>query len=223
MTALNFAITDDGIFLATDSLVTHEGQPLMFTTKVLTVPHLDGLICATGSIVLFHRWALNVLREASSGMMSYLDHDTPEELNSIWAGMSEDERGSGTGTIYHFGYDRDFDRFEGFAYRSSNNFESEPLAHNIYTKPPMAGQFSITSFPDDFVETCRGQKMEQDKLPADKRVHIGGHVIAYTLQRNSREGQPTTTFTTVQTAFEFEDLVDMYRVTMERGSDFWKK
>ena len=148
--------------------------------------------------------------------MSYLDHDTPEELNTIWASMSEDERGSGTATIYHFGYDPDFDRFEGFAYRSSNNFESEALAHNIHTQPPMAAQFSITGFPDDFVETCRGQKFEQDKLPADKRVHIGGHVMAYTLQRQKREGQPTTTYATVQTAFEFEDLRDMYHRTMMR-------
>ena len=216
MTALNFAITDDGIFLATDSLVTHEGEPLRFTTKVLTVPHLDGLICGTGSIVLFHRWALDVLGQASSGQMSYLDVDTPESLVSIWADMSEEERGGGTGTIYHFGYDPDKDRFEGFAYRSSNGFESERLEQDIYIKPPFAGQFSLIGFPDDFVETCRGQKIEQDKLPADKRVHIGGHVIAYTLQRNKREGQPTTTYATVQTAFEFEDIRDMYRRSMMR-------
>lgn len=223
MTALNFAITDDGIFLATDSLVTHEDQALMFTSKVLTLPHLDGLICWTGSIVLFHRWALTVLREASSGSICFLDVDTPEALKSIWAGMSDDERGSGTGTIYQFGYDRDWDRFVGFAYRSSNGFKSEPLAHNIYTKPPLAGQFPIIGFPDDFVETCRHQRIEQDKLPADKRVHIGGHVIAYMMQRNKREGQPTSTLTTVQTAFEFEDLVHMYGTNMERGSNFWAK
>src|SRR5690606_14941893 len=174
MTALNFAITDDGVFLATDSLVTHEGEPERFTTKVLTVPHLDGLICATGSIVLFHRWALEVLGTASSGQMSYLDLDTPESLMSIWAGMSEEER-CGTGTIYHFGYDPDEDRFEGFAYRSSNDFESERLEQNVYIKPPFAGQSSLIGFPDDFVEACRRQKIEQDKLPADKRVHIGGH------------------------------------------------
>ena len=216
MTALNFAITDDGVFLATDSLVTHEGEPLRFTTKVLTVPHLDGLICATGSIVLFHRWALEILSQTSSGQMSYLDPDTPEALRSIWAGMSEEERG-GTGTIYHFGYDRDEDRFEGFGYRSWNNFESEPLTNCIDIKPPFAGPFSTTGFPDDFVETWRGQKVEQDKLPAEKRVHIGGHIFAYTLQRRKREGQPTTTFTTVETAFVFEDLDDMYWRAMMRN------
>lgn len=215
MTALNFAITDDGVFLATDSLVTHEGEPLRFTTKVLTVPHLDGLICATGSIVLFHRWALEVLSQTSSGQMSFIDHAVPDALMSIWTGMSEEER-CGTATIYHFGYDADEDRFEGFAYRSSSNFESEYLENNIYIKPPFAGQFSMTGFPDDFVETCRGQKIEQDKLPADKRVHIGGHVMAYTLQRHKREGQPTTTFTTVETAFEFEDFSDMDHRAMMR-------
>src|SRR5690606_3892389 len=107
-------------------------------------------------------------------------------------------------------------RFEGFAYRSSNDFESEPLEQNVYIKPAFAGQFSLAAFPDDFVETCRGQKIEQDKLPADKRVHIGGHVMAYTLQRHTREGQPTTTYATVHTAFEFEDLRDMYRRAMMR-------
>ena len=49
MTALNFSITHEGIFLATDTLVSRDGRPLMYTAKVLMLPHLDGFVSGKGN------------------------------------------------------------------------------------------------------------------------------------------------------------------------------
>lgn len=228
MTALNFAITDEGIFLATDTLVSRGGRPLMFTAKVLDLPHLHGLITGTGSTVLFQRWSLTVLSEILAIEMHGLDIDTPEWLRKIWAELSEEERGDGPAYIYHLYYDPDIDEFGGFVYRSSNDFESEPLGHGIYPEPAsdfepaLYREFSITDFPGNLVRACRGLRFAQDRLDLDKRQHIGGQVIAYMMRRHEAEGQPFSTLTTAQTAYEFEDFGSTFGECEDRTSeDSW--
>ncbi|WP_295326046.1 hypothetical protein [uncultured Sphingopyxis sp.] len=216
MTALNFAITDEGIFLATDTLVSRDGRPLMFTAKVLTLPHMHGLVSGTGSMVLFQRWSLKIVSEILAAHMHVLDLCTPSRLRKIWAEMSDEERGGGPADIYHLCYDPDDDQFGGFAYRSSNDFESEPLGHGTYPEPGLGGAFPITAFPGDLVRACRRLRFEQDRLDLDKRQHIGGQVIAYMMQRHEADGQPMSTLTTVQTAYEFEDFEAAYGECDER-------
>ena len=91
MTALNFSITHEGIFLATDTLVTRDGRPLTFTAKVLMLPHMDGFVTGTGSIALFQRWSHEILSEGMAHMR-VLDVSTPDRLRKIWAEMSDAER-----------------------------------------------------------------------------------------------------------------------------------
>lgn len=227
MTALNFAITDEGIFLATDTLVSRDGRPLMFTAKVLVLPHLHALITGTGSMVLFQRWSLTVLSEILAIHMHLLDIDTPKRLRKIWAEMSDEERGDGPAYIYHLCYDPDIDHFGGFVYRSSNDFESEPLGHGIYREPALDfepashREFLIEDFPGELVRACRRLRFAQDRLDLDKRQHIGGQVIAYMMQRNETEGQSMSTLTKAQTAYVFEDFGSTYVECDERTLDDW--
>lgn len=210
MTVLNFAITADGAFVATDSLVTLDGSPSFFTSKAVPVPHLNGLICGTGLQAFIHRWTLTVLGGVVAVDMPDLDQFASEGLRRIWSQMSDEERGAGTSTVYHFGYDQETAQFVGFAYRSTNDFVSEPLPHGVATKPPYLGDLPMLGFPNDFVEVCRAQRIEQDDLPPDERVYIGGQIVAYMMLANREEGREPIITTTVQVAFDFEDFERMY-------------
>lgn len=208
MTALNFAITDEGIFLATDTLVSRDGRPLMFTAKVLMLPHMDGFVTGTGSIVLFQRWSHEIL---SKGMvdMHVLDDYTPDRLRKIWDEMSDEERDNGA-DIYHLYYDPDEDQFGGFAYRYSNDFESEPLGYGDYSKPGFDNAIEIVDFPGDLIRACRRQRFAQERLDPGERRQIGGQVIAYMMQRHEAEGRPMSTMMTAQVAYVFEDFDAMF-------------
>lgn len=210
MTVLNFAITPDGIFVVMDTLVTSDGKPAFFTSKATPVPHLNGLICGTGYQNFFHRWSLRVLGGIVAFDIPHLDLFATENLREVWAELSEEERQAGTSTIYHFGYDRGDDEFVGYAYRSTNDFEGEQLLQGIATKPPYRGELPMMGFPDDFVEVCRAQRIEQDKTPLEERVYIGGQITAYTMQRNQQEGREGEIWFGIETAFEFDDFDAMY-------------
>ena len=43
--------------------------------------------------------------------------------------------------------------------------------------------------PDDFFEVWRAQLVEQDRLPHDERVFIGGDVVAYMMQFDRKDGR----------------------------------
>lgn len=222
MTALNFSITHEGIFVATDTLVTRDGRPLTFTAKVLMLPHMDGFVTGTGPISLFQRWSHEILSEGMAHMR-VLDVSTPDRLRKIWAEMSDAERDNGTSDIYHLYYDSNNDRFGGFAYRCSNHFESEPLGYGDYSKPDFGDAFPIIDFPGDLIRACRRQRFAQEKLDPDQRRQIGGQVIAYMMQRHEAEGQPMSTLMTAQVAYEFEDFDDIFLECAERiePDDVW--
>lgn len=65
-------------------------------------------------------------------------------------------------------------------------------------------------FPDDFVEVGRPQRVEQDRLPPDERVFIGGGVVAYMMQVDRKDARSPSVVTTVTRPFEFEDLGKAY-------------
>ena len=208
MTVLNFAITQVGVFVVMVTLVTCDGEPAFFTSKATPVPHLNGLICGTGFQRFFHLWSLRVLGGIVAFDISHLDQYATESLREVWEELSHGEQQAGTSTIYHFGYDRGDDEFVGFAYRSTNNFESEQLPFGTVTKPPYHGGLPLLGFPDDFVEVCRAQRAEQDQLGTEDRVYIGGQITAFTMQRN--QGRKGAVWYGIETAHEFDDFDDMY-------------
>lgn len=220
MTALNFAITNEGIFLATDTLVTRDSRPLMFTAKVLALPHLHGLITGTGSMILLQRWSMAVLGRILTTHMHHLDLEAPGSIREIWGEMSDEERGDAA-EIYHLSYDPDDDQFGGFAYRSSNDFESEPLGYGLYPESALRGAFPIIAFPGDCVRACRRLRFAQEKLDPDKRLQIGGQVTAYSIQRHEVQGLLRSSLITAQAVFEFEDFEDTLFDCDERTIAGW--
>ena len=211
MTVMNFALAEDGVFVVADTLVTTEAfQPGFFTSKVHPVPHLNGLICGTGSLGFILDWTRDVLGGMLAIDIAHLDEFAPASLRAIQAARPEEERKALTSTIYHLGFDEREDRFVGFAYRSIANFESERLEYGTRIKPGYEPRRELQIFPDDFVEMCRDQRSLQDQIPPQDRVFIGGHITAYMLQIQRIEGCSPSIVTTVTRPFEFEDFERAY-------------
>jgi hypothetical protein len=208
MTVMNFALAEDGVFVVADTLVTTETfQPGFFTSKVHPVPHLNGLICGTGSLGFILAWSRHVLGGMLAMDIAHLDEFAPASLRAIHAARPEEKL---TSTIYHLGFGEREDRFVGFAYRSTADFESEPLDYGTRIKPRYDAPRELRAFPHDFVEMCRDQRSIQDRLPPDERIFIGGHIVAYMLQVQRVEGHPASVLTTITRPFEFEDFEQAY-------------
>lgn len=208
MTALNFMLQEDAVYIATDSLVTGDFEPAFVTTKVHVLPHLNGIICGTGSCGLILDWVRHVNGQVLASDMTVLNAFAPELLRKLHAERSE---GEGTTTVYHFGMDFAEKVFRGFAYRSGTGFHSEALGYGHYLKPGVdMGDLTVEQFPADFVSIMRAQRAEQDKIEPGKRVFIGGQVLSWMMQRIEVDGIGTTVATTIQPAYEWEDFEVMY-------------
>ena len=208
---MNIALYPDGVYVIAESLVTNERYERgFFTSKVHPVPHLDGLICGTGNLGFILDWSRLVLGGMLALDIIHLDESTPENLRALYSALPEAEREGINSTIYQLGFDDQEGQFVGFAYRSTHGFESEGLEYGVRTKPGYAGALPLVGFPDDFVEVCRAQRLEQDVVAPEERVFIGGHLIAYMLQAHRVEGGPASVATTITRPFEFEDFEIAY-------------
>lgn len=211
MTALNFHLAEEAVFIVTDTLVTGDDYgPKFFTTKVHVVPHWNGIICGTGSLGFILDWLKHSLGGALAVDLADLDEFATDSLRVLYAARPEEEREKTTSTIYHFGLDESDEMFKGFAYRSTNDFISEPLLYGTHTKPAFElSDREVKGFPDDFVEVCRDQRKAQDQIAKEERVFIGGHVVAYCMQKVISM-EEVSVLTTIARPFAFEDLNDDY-------------
>ncbi|NML13255.1 hypothetical protein HHL08_24585 [Sphingobium sp. AR-3-1] len=210
---MNFALFPDGVYVLADTLVTTDQfEPGFFTSKVHPVPHLNGLICGTGNLAFILDWSRHVLGRMLAVDMGHLNDFASDSLRTLYAARPAAERKAMTSTIYHLGFDDQENQFVGFAYRSTADFESERLEPGIRTKPPYIGALPLTGFPNDFVEVCRAQRVEQDAIIPAERVFIGGHLTAYMMQVDRMENGAVAVVTTITRPFEFEDFETMYLV-----------
>ena len=213
MTALNFCLTEDAVYVVADTLATsQEFTPAFFTTKVYPVPHWNGLICGRGSPGLILDW----LHHALCGMLAvdlvHVDEFAPDTLRRLFSERPTEEQDNCTTSIYHLGLDLGAGIFRGYAYKSVNGFVSEPLGYGVHTKPGI--DWPVQNFPDDFVSMMRAQRDEQDQLPPEERCFIGGQVLSWMMERVDRDGVEPTVRTTILPAYEWEDFEEAYAQCM---------
>ena len=179
MSSLIFATDERNILVATDTLgVTTEGEPFLLASKATHVPHLRTIIAGTGVGGLSNEWALTVsMRMVVRGIMN-LNYHTPKGLRDLWrkykAVYSIPE--GLTTTVYQFGISEEDDRVLSFAYRSTSDFESEQLQYGFGVKPECTipeGDF-LEALPQMMAE----QRRNQEALPKDERLYIGGEIQA---------------------------------------------
>lgn len=137
-----------------------------------------------------------------------LDEFAPDILKQLFHERSLEEQQNCPTSIYHLGLDHDDNIFRGFAYRSVNDFVSEPLPYGLHTKPGYDG--SSADPQDDLITMMCRQRSEQDKLPLEERCHIGGEIIVWMMERVVRENARPTVSTTILPVYQWADFYEMY-------------
>lgn len=216
MTALNFFLSKAGVSVVADTLVTANAEPAYFTSKVFPVPHWNGLICGRGSLGLILDW----VGQAYGGMLAFdmihADQFVPDTLRRLYSERPPEEKTDCTTSVYHLGYNPTDGAFCGFAYKSVNDFESEPLGYGIHCKPGVEIELELNQFPADFVTLMRQQRLEQDLLPANERCFVGGQVLSWTMHLIAREGMDPLVETLIAPVYEWDDYTAMYMNCADR-------
>lgn len=200
MTAAIFNIGPQQVIIAMDTLAMagDTGKPYFFTTKFYPLPHLQGVMFATGVGDLATKWFVRLERFLARDL-HHLDQYVTPSLQAIGREFNLSE--AQTTTVYHVGYSEAESRYVGFAYRSTESFKSERLEYGLRTKPGVPDA-SVQSFPDDFVRLMEVQRTNDSALPVSERVFIGGDIQALVLQSKTM---------TVQTIHRFDDYESLYQ------------
>lgn len=200
MSSLIFYTDSTQAVVATDTLaVRPDGSSMMYCSKAIYVPHLKTIIAGTGLGMFSGDWANHVNNHLIVAGLRNLDYHTPAGLCAQWRKWKEDPTipSSMTTTIYQIGVSEDDGEIRAYAYRSTNEFNSEPLQHGTRAKPDC-------SFPEgNIVQNIRPMMLEQRAIQATKspeeRLYIGGECVIMHLTKES---------CTTASLFRFEDYGD---------------
>ena len=198
MSSLIFYTDAEQIYVATDTLAVElDGTPMMFSSKAIYLPHLRTIIAGTGMGMFSGDWAMFVNNQMVLAGIRNLDRQTPNALRFRWQQYQAEYslRASLTTTVYHFGFSEEDESVRAFAYRSTNNFESEVIAHGFGLKPtctPPTEGILVEALPAMMFE----QRANERAKPADERLYIGGECIGIHL---------TKTGCNISRVFQFND------------------
>lgn len=187
MSSLIFHTDPTQALVATDTLaVKLSGQPLMFCSKAVYIPHLRTIVAGTGLGGFSNDWANQVNNQLIVGGLRNLDYHTPGALRKLWdeAKSSPDFPSGLTTTVYQIGVGEDDEEIHAFAYRSTNDFVSEPLGHGMRAKPecdfPNSG-----NFVKDVYAMMLEQRTVQNNKQEGERLYIGGECIIMNLTKDA--------------------------------------
>lgn len=189
MTALIYFLHPDYIILATDSLATTEdSSPIRFVTKIMPLPHIKSVICGTGSFELIIDWFSFIQKHIIAKDIHLIDKLAPEYIRNIYYSYPKENQINST--IYQFGYDIKEMKFVGYAYRSTDNFNSEKLIYGIGIKPPdvMEDAELILWKENDIykkiINLIIKQKEIENKKDSKDKVGIGGAIYIFQMVNN---------------------------------------
>jgi len=86
MTALNFELSENNLTLFMDTLVSINDvikRPLMYTTKMYMLPHLNCIICGVGSGEIKFKWYEYVMQKVIAYGISSLNNITQLHLHNV--------------------------------------------------------------------------------------------------------------------------------------------
>ncbi len=184
MTALNWYMDETQIIIQSDTLVSvneaGEYFPAFTTTKIYPAPHIKSVITGTGIQRVTTEWFTQVCSSMIIEDVEMLNDYTPRHLREIYGNLAK-EGAIGTATVYQFGWSKEEGKFQGFAYRSENHFDSERLAFGTAMKPPIDD-------PESFFDTNPAlplealldiQQREDRSKPISDRIGIGGDKLQF--------------------------------------------
>lgn len=212
MSSLIFIRSEHEVAVATDTLVVDsQHTPAFFTTKAFLVPHLQCIIAGTGVSGFAGRWFVEVNDRMAVRDLEHLDFHAPATLRRLW---DETTKHPGfvpgkTSTIYHFGFLNRGGPMQVFAYKSTNGFQSEKLSSTLGVKPPCDPGDDSIPFPQRFVDLMLQQRREQEQIPLQERVCIGGEAQVIHLTRDGFS---------CYTLAELDDRAELMGQMLERHS-----
>ena len=170
--------------VATDTLAVSgdDYDPFLFTTKAFAVPHLRMIVCGTGAGGFCSQWFVHINDRMLVRDIDHLNYHTTENLRSLWLSYKKQipVPDDFTTTVYHFGFSEESGVIHSYAYRSANNFVSEPLEYAIGIKPECKVPPEYT-FPADIPKMMEEQRAIESSKPRNKRLYIGGEIIVHHL------------------------------------------
>jgi hypothetical protein len=86
-------------------------------------------------------------------------------------------------TVYHFGFSEQTGKIHSFAYRSTNNFQSEQIPYCVAVKPECSVPEN-PCLPQDIRKMMDDQRSIQASRPENQRIHIGGEIEIYHLAKS---------------------------------------
>lgn len=185
MTLLNWELSPHGVVILSDtlSLMGESKLPRNFMTKIYPVPHLGGVITGTGLGEIVTRFFLAANGNTVARDLEHLSEFAPTQLRAIWNEFAGQIPSDATTTIYTFGLN-EMGEFGGFAYRSTHDFEAEPLQHGIAAKPaPKMEQLEAVKSLEDLAKLAFTQQVDDRANSRPERVGIGGDLWLYVLSK----------------------------------------
>lgn len=188
MSSLIFFSDKTQVLVATDTLVVEpeNGYPINFASKAFYLSHLKTIICATGLATFYSYWVTSVNSDLVANSIDELATSSQDKLIELWEWYQVQYPGyeDKTTTIYHFGYSSVDEKMKGYAHRSTNDFIAEPIIYGTGTKPECelpTGQYELVKIIPDLMKK---QIVDQEALPKEDRVYIGGEINAIYLTKD---------------------------------------
>ena len=204
MTALVFALQPDQVCIAMDTLVVgaDDKKPMSFQRKFLSLPEKDLLIAGTGLANLINGWFAYVSSLSGLSDIDDLDSFAPSVLQeSVRAAGG---LGEVTTTLYHFGHSTAEAKYVGYAYRSTADFQSERLQYALGFKPPVHVEPTDSiEFPDFLIEIVLDQQRQDQLLPIEDQLGIGGEIEFAMLTNKSTRIETVHRFDTYESEHQY--------------------
>lgn len=186
MSSLIFSTDENEAVVATDSLaVSNEGKPFGFSSKAFFIPHLRTVVAGTGGKGFLDRWLVCLNGMVVRGI-DHLNYHASRNLPSVWLGYKNELTvpipENFTTTIYHFGFSEVTGLIHSYAYRSTSDFQSDPIAYGTYMKPACSVPDPF-QFPRDIKTMMDEQRAIQSSQPKEQKLYIGGEIHIHHLQR----------------------------------------
>ena len=201
MTAAIINLSKEQVIVAMDTLAVTGATkaPFFFTTKFYPLPHLHGVMLATGLGDFATQWFVKLERFLVRDI-HHLDEFVTPALQAL--GQDFGINAAQTVTIYHVGYSELEEAYVGFAYRSQDDFRSERLGYGLITKPGIKDA-EIESYPAGFIDLMEQQREADNALPLEQRACIGGEIQCLILQSKQM---------TIETTHRFDDYESLYEL-----------
>ena len=221
MTALNWELAPEHVLILSDSLALSgdDHRPAFMTTKVFPLSHLGLCIAGTGAQPLAERFWAHANSKCVVSDVAHLNEYATDILRNLWLQLHSEpdyqteEARRFTSTVYVYGWSAVDEAFIGFAYRSANDFVSEPMSYGIAAKPaPNSGELPEMNGHKEFVELMLLQKQEDRERPRMERIGIGGEIVMTLMVREE------TGFTAIkqQPIFKFDNYDEDWELILAK-------